>query len=658
MNKFITPAFPVVMAILLSSCMSSGKKAVNLKSPGQTSQINIRLDDQGQLLYNVDYNASTVIHDSKLGLNLEDGGYLGDSLTMVSEAPYSLDTTYAVIAGKSDSARNHFNGIRLSFKETKGKGRTFILDLRAYDDGVAFRYEVPKQDMMRSYSLIEEKTHFSVDTALTAWPIQFNSFKNNYEEHYLPVKVGEITKETLVGEPFVFTGSNFTAAITEAELAHYAGMYLHRSENDSASLSVVLPPNPEHPSVKVYSLSGLKTPWRVVMFSPDEVGLIASNLILNLNEPDAIKDPSWIRPGKVAWDWWNGEVVKGKGFKGKMDNRTMEYFIDFASEAGLRYMLIDAGWYGNYRDPNSDITTCIPEINMEQLVAYGLKRNVDIMVWVHWKSLERQLNDALTLYQEWGVKGIKVDYMDSDAQPMVDYYHKVVEAAADHKLLVDFHGAYKPTGLRRTYPNLMTREGVMGMEYLKWSSKADPEHNVTIPFTRMLAGPMDYTPGGFNQVVRSEFDSASVEPKTLGTRCQQLAMYVVYESPLQMVSDHPAAYKGQKGFEFIKMVPTTWDQTIGVDGKISDYIIVARRKGADWYVGGMTDWTPRTLTFKTSFLEQGKAFHAVIFKDADDSDIHPKDLVQEEKTVNGGDEMTFSLAPGGGFAIQFTPVKE
>ncbi len=649
-------AVSLLLATLVLSCTRQGIKTFDIQSPGKSTSINVTLDGKGQLTYRVNYSHSKVIRDSKLGLRLADGGYLGDSLVVVESEPYDEDETYPIVAGKSNSAHNHFNGMHIKMREKKPTHRVFILDLRAYDDGAAFRYIVPNQNHLDNYSLVKEETHFTVDTSLMSWPIRFKSFSNNYEEHYLPVKVGEIRRESLVGVPFVFReDGKFAAAITEAGLEHYAGMYLHESDDDPSALSVILPPNPDFPGTPVHADSLLLTPWRVIMVAPNEAGLIASNLILNLNDPLALSDTSWIKPGRVAWDWWSGQVVKGKGFEGKMDDRTMEYFIDFASESGFEYMLIDAGWYGDHRDPSSDVTITIPAIHMEHLVDYASKRHVGILLWVNWKSLDNQLEKALSLYQEWGIKGIKIDYMDADNQPMVDYYHRVVKAAARHHLMVDFHGAYKPTGLRRTYPNLMTREGILGLEYLKWSSKADPEHNVTIPFTRMLAGPMDYTPGGFNQVPLARFDSVRIEPKALGTRCHQLAMYVVYESPLQMVSDHPAAYRGQKGFEFIRMVPASWDETYPVDGKISDFIILARRKGDVWYAGGMSDWTPRTLSFETGFLKSGTLYHATIFRDADDSDVNPKDLVVEEKDIQSGEKMTFRLAPGGGFAIRFTP---
>ncbi len=653
MKKFITPAFAGFALLMIASCDRPEGKTYSISSPAEKTGITVRLDPAGQLFYRAEYGSTVVISDSKLGLDMAEGGYLGDSLEVVYATPYSADVSYPVIAGKSDSARDHYNGLRIGLLETRETGRSFVLDMRAYDDGIAFRYNVPVQDNLSDYSLTGEKTYFAIDTALMAWPVHLKSFSNNYEEHYLPVKVGQAGTGSLTGVPFVFKDDGkFAAAVTEAALVHYAGMYLHVSEDPSA-LSTILPPNPGHPGLAVSASSGITTPWRVVMMAPDEVSLINSNLIMNLNEPCKIEDPSWIKPGRVAWDWWNGEIVRGKGFTGAMDNRTMEYFIDFASESGLEYMLIDAGWYGKYRDPSSDITTTIPGISIEHLAQYGKERNVGVLVWVNWKSLDYQLEDALTLYEKWGLKGIKVDYMDADNQEIVDYYHRVVEAAARHHLMVDFHGAYKPTGLRRTWPNLITREGVLGLEQLKWSSKADPEHNVTIPFTRMLAGPMDYTPGGFNQVVRAGFDSVRIEPKTLGTRCHQLAMYVIFESPLQMVSDHPAAYRGQKGFEFITSVPASWDETWPVEGKISDFIVLARRKGVDWFAGGMTDWTPRTLSFNTDFLMKDITYHATIFRDADDSDINPKELIVEEKEIRAGDKMTFKLAPGGGFAIKF-----
>jgi alpha-glucosidase len=380
--------------------------------------------------------------------------------------------------------------------------------------------------------------------------------------------------------------------------------------------------------------------------------LIESTLITNLNA-DPQGDTSWIKPGKSAWDWWSGPLAQGIDKPG-MNNATMQYYIDFAAKMGLQYMLIDDGWYlgsggaGDVRE-GADITKTIAEIDLPGLVKYAAARKIGIFLWVHWKPISKRMDEALAFYERASVKGIKVDFMDRDDQEMVEFYHRLLQKTGEHKLLLDLHGAYRPTGLVRTYPHYITQEGVMGAEYNKWSRRVTATHNVTLPYTRMLLGPMDYTPGGFRNRTPETFEIRNSGPTVMTTRGQALAMFVVYESPFACVSDSPESYDGQAGAEFLKIVPTTWDETRFIAGNIGEYIVLARRHGNDWYVGAMTNESSRTLEVPLDFLGEG-AYTATIWTDG----AGPTALKKETRALDPkGTALPLSLAPGGGAVVYF-----
>jgi alpha-glucosidase len=375
--------------------------------------------------------------------------------------------------------------------------------------------------------------------------------------------------------------------------------------------------------------------------------LITNSLVYLLAAPSRIDDPSWIKPGKVAWDWWNANNLFGVNFKAGINTQTYKHYIDFAAENGLSYIILDEGWYklGNLFD-------VVPEIDVAELVAYGKQKNVGIILWVIWKTLDDQLKPALDQFAQWGVKGIKVDFMQRDDQPIMNYYERVAHEAAQRNLLVDFHGGIRPVLLTRTWPNLITTEGVRGNEWNKWSTHVSPEHDATLPFTRMLLGPMDYTPGATLNASRGGFAYNHFRPSSQGTRCHQLALYVVFESPLQMLADSPSHYEGEPAMmDFLRTVPTEWDETKVLDAKIADYVLVARRRGAEWYVGAITDWSPRELELDLSFLPEGK-FHLEIWEDGINASHSPHDFKKSEQSVTRATRLKLLLAEGGGWAAR------
>ncbi len=412
--------------------------------------------------------------------------------------------------------------------------------------------------------------------------------------------------------------------------------------------------------IAVQADAPVTTPWRVLMIGDEPGRLVESNIILNLNPPSKIADTSWIKAGKSAWDWWSGEAAPSVSFKTGMNTATMKHYIDFASASGFPYMLIDAGWaMADRNGPQdysalADITKVTPEIDMPELLRYAKEKNVRIWLWSHWTSVDKYMNEAFPLFEKWGVAGVKIDFMNRDDQEMVRWYRHVVELAAQHHLMIDYHGAFKPDGLRRTYPNLITREGVMGKEYLKWSARTTPVHNTTLPFTRMLAGPLDYTPGAFGNGNRENFMPRDKEPMGLGTRAHELALYVVLESPLMMVSDYPEHYAGQHDFEFIKQVPVTWDEVRVLNGRPMENITVARRSGKDWYVASITNWDARSVKVPLDFLGEGK-YTAEIYADAPDAGTNATHTTFTKQTVDRSTVLDVKMVSGGGNAIWIHP---
>jgi alpha-glucosidase len=479
----------------------------------------------------------------------------------------------------------------------------------------------------------------------------------NYEGDYPKTNLSSIgsigNPNDLIAMPLVMkAGRSAYVCLSEAAITDYPGMYLIKAGSNSFKSRLV--PNPNDNSVSAAGKTPFVTPWRMFMISNKPGGLVESNLVMNLNEPQAI-DGSWIKPGKSLWDWWSGSTGFDANFGWGMNEKTFKYYIDFAAENNIQYVTIDAGWYGTV-DPNNmsaraNITQSIPEINIEGLTAYANSKGVGIIVWMMWNHLNDQMDEALNYYGRIGIKGIKTDFMNREDQQMVDFYHRVLKKAADNRLLVNFHGAYKPDGLNRTYPNLITREAVLGAEYSKWDKNyPNPTYNVTIPFTRMLLGAMDYTPGGMRNTAPNDATVNYNLPIARGTRVHQLASLVVFESPLQTLSESPEVYKNSTDFAFIKQCPASWDVTKVLAGSIGEYIVIARKSGNNWYVGAMTNSEPRDLEINFNFLGAG-TYTAEVYSDAADVDRNPSSAQISRESITKSDEVTIHLAPGGGLAI-------
>jgi alpha-glucosidase len=629
-------------------------------SPDGRTEIRIS-DESGQANFALKFKGETLLAPSPLGLVLDKGGSLSRGLKIVGTSTRTVDQTYDLVVGKTRSVRERFAETTVEFLETGGMQRRLKVIARAYDDGVAFRYVLPDQPNLAGVAIRDEVTRFDFAPPSLGddrcWALNLGRFGTSHEGEYDPIQAKSFRASALYELPVVCQTPKAAFAIAEADLKNYAGLYLTGRGDGGLGLDTKLSPRLDDTSKAVLTRIGTDTvsPWRVVMVGDTPGDLVSSNLMTSLNPPTALTDTSWIKPGKAAWDWWNGS--KADGVEG-MNDATMKRFIDFAATNKLDYMLIDDGWYVGSGHapkvlPGTDVTRPIPEIKIQDLIAYGRDKGVGIMVWVHWKALDAQMDEALATYEKWGVKGIKVDFMDRDDQQMVDYYHRLLTKAGEHHLMVDLHGAYAPRGLTRTYPHYVTQEGVLGAEYNKWSRRITATHNVTLPFTRMLLGPMDYTPGGFRNVAPKDFQNQFILPTVQTTRGQALAMYVVYDSPLSMVSDSPLTYAASPaGLDFISAVPTSWDETRVLSGEIGQSIVIARRKGSEWWVGAMTSETGRTVKVPLVFLGAG-TFSAEIREDG----AEPTALKTRTQAVTGKSALTLTLAPSGGGVVRLTPAQ-
>ncbi len=617
--------------------------------------------DTSGISFSVWFDNIRVLKDCPFQLIFKGMPSFGRQLKVSGSGITVIDETWERVWGKRRQVRNNCTEMELKFTETGDRNRQINLIFRAYNDGIAFRYEIPQQEAISEFSIARENSLFRFTGDHRIWATHWNDFHTSQEHEFIEGHLSDLKMDDILGTPLlVQADTNIWVSLLEANLTDWAGMCLAAGPEQYA-VTTRLSPLPDEPDVVVKSSAPGHSPWRVIMLGDHPGKFIESDIIHNLNEPCALEDVSWIKPGKSAWDWWwNDGYAPDKGRKLGPDTESHKYFIDFASEMGWPYQLVDWYWYGPpftsmetfEPNPESDITRYTDACNVPEIVKYAASKGVKTILWLEWHHVNKQMDEAFALYEKWGVAGVKIDFMDRNDQEMVNFYHRVVKKAAEHHLLVDFHGAYMPTGIERTWPNFITREGVLGNEYNKWSDRITPDHCLTIPFTRMLGGHMDFTPGGFVHGNRETFRVAQQAglPYTMvrGTRCFQLAMFVVYESALQVICDSPYNYrKSPDGLDFLKMVPTTWDETKVITGQVGDFIAVARRSGEEWYIGIMTDRTPRNLEISLDFLDEGR-YHAVIWSDTPESEQYPERLIKSEIILTNKDKHEAKLVSGGG----------
>lgn len=622
-----------------------------VKSPDLGIEAKIEIGPKIQ--YGVYFQGKPIILDSEISFNFLQAPPLGTDMEVLKSSTTEINETWTPVLKRKSSVVNHCNELTIELKERKFPHRIINLIFRAYNDGVAFRTEFVGADNNHDYAITDERTTFNFTADHNCWAANHGTYRSSQENEYFKRKLSDLTDQMVIGLPMTVEISDHCyAAITEANIDDYAGMYLkpgHAATGFSVRSQLSpLPKDPEN-GVKVKFRIPHTTPWRVIMLGDSPGKLVESEIVVNLNEPCAIADPSWIKPGISAWDhWWSGEV--------QMDNETIKKYIDLASEMGWPYQLIDWQWYGKFNSPDADITKVAPQLDMPGILAYAKSKNVKCWLWLYNSDVDRSDWDrACATYESWGIAGVKIDFMDSDDQLMVNWYRRIVKTAAAHHLMVDFHGAFKPDGFRRTYPNLVTREGVMGNEYNKWSLRVTPEHLTTLPFTRMLAGPMDFTPGGFLNRTPEKFRNGT-PAQVMGTRALQLAEFVVFDSPFTVACDAPENYEGQEGSDFLKKVKTQWDETKVLNGQIGEYITMARRSGNEWFIGSMTNSDARALNIKLDFLGSGK-YTLVAFEDTPESAVDAEKVVRVTKTVQKGDVLNLKMVSGGGYVAWLEPAK-
>lgn len=644
----------VFLAGLLSFAGDAmSQTSYTVQSPDK--RIEIRVTATDHIGYDVLFNGKVLLQDSRISIDI-DHNKLGVNPKVTGSKQRSVNQVLEpVVRQKFAKIRENYNELRLDMDGH------YAIVFRAYNEGAAYRIETSlPQHEVHVYS---EEAAFNFGGDRTVFYPQEESFFSHNERKYLPQAMSNIAPSAIASLPAVVdAGDGVKVAIAESDLEEYPGMWLRGTSGNG--LAATFPPYPLKEQLErdrdfkvvesadyIAVTSGTRTfPWRVLGIVEKDGDLITNQLVWLLEKPSQVQDTSWIRPGKVAWDWWNANNVYGVDFKSGVNTETYKYYIDFAAKYGIPYIILDEGWYklGN-------VLEVVPEINMEELSRYAKQRNVGIILWVVWKTLDDQLEPALDQFAKWGVKGIKVDFMQRSDQLLINYYHKVSHETAKRKMLVDFHGDQKPSVMTRTWPNLISTEGVRGLEWSKWSAETDPPHTVTLPFTRMFLGPMDFTPGAMLNAQKVSFHPVFDRPMSLGTRCHQLAMYVVYESPLQMLSDSPSNYlREPEIMEFLGPVPSEWDDTKALDGRIGEYVVVARQHGHDWYVGAMTNWTPRELNLDLSFLPDGN-FSMEAYQDGINADRYGSDYRQVKSQVTKSTKLTLKLAPGGGWAARIHP---
>ncbi len=642
-----------LLAIILLFTLSSVENANEYKLFSPDKKLELRVVVGITVSYSISMQGSDLILPSNISMKINDGLILGaDPVVKNSKESVINQTLTPLIRQKYASIIDNCNELTLNFENN------YSIIFRVYNDGIAYRF---KTNFEKELTVFSEQAEFNFGKDYKIYFPEEVSFHSHSEREYLNLPISQITSKRFCSLPVLVDFDNgLKAAISEADLEDYAGMYLTGSDLNPKQLNGLFPKFSLRDSVKgdrnlfvaqradyIAKTSGKRNfPWRVIVVSQKDGDLIESTMIYKLAKPaDKNSDFSWVKPGKVAWDWWNANNIYGVDFRAGINTATYKYYIDFASKYGIEYIILDEGWYklGN-------LLQVAPGMDIDEIVSYGKKKNVGVILWMSWLTLNDQLEEAMNQFVKWGAAGIKVDFMQRDDQWMVNYYYKIAREAAKRKLMVDFHGAYKPTGLYRTFPNVVTSEGVRGLEQSKWGDWANPLMAVTIPFIRMFAGPVDYTPGAMINANKINFKPIFTQPMSQGTRCQQLAMYVVYESPLQMLSDLPTNYyREPECMEFLSAVPVQWDDTKILDAKVAEYVLAARKNNGNWFIGAITNWSPRDLTIDFSFLPEGE-FKLELWRDGINADRNANDYKKISQTVDKNSKLTVHLAPGGGLA--------
>ena len=673
MRRLIT-----TLAVMLTVfCASAAPKSYDLKSPDGRLKVSIEAGEG--VKYSLEHDGDLLLTNSNIGMFTTDGVVFGGVQPVVKATRRSVSETIPTVIYKKAQVENVFNELTLKFKN-------FSVVFRAYDDGMAYRFV---SYLKGQYQIEQEMADFGFPEDWNVWSAYvcqhtetlnsqfYNSFENTYAYHPL----SQWNKGRLAFLPLMVDAPHGKKiVIAESDVTDYPGMYLYNGRSETR-LNARFAPYPKdvkqgghnNLQMEVQSTESFiaqfegpqEFPWRIIAVSENDVQMADNDMVYRLADPaDSQTDWSWVKPGKVAWDWWNAWNIYGVDFDSGINNQTYKYYIDFASANGIEYVILDEGWSVN---GEADLFKVVPEIDLEMLVKYASERNVGLILWAGYWAFDRDMEEVCRHYSQMGIKGFKIDFMDRDDQYMTSFHTRAAQTAAKYRMLVDFHGTYKPVGLHRTYPNVINYEGVHGLEQMKWSAPEVDQvtYDVTVPFIRMMAGPMDYTQGAMRNAARGSYRPVNDEPMSQGTRCRQLAEYVVFDSPLNMLCDSPSNYMAeQECLDFISSVPTVWDETCGLDGKVGEYIIIARRSGDIWYVGGMTDWSARTLNIPLDFLADGD-YEIEIYLDGANAHRAGRDYrkmilgfkvadgrIYSNSTILSDGSLSAQMAPGGGFVAE------
>jgi len=649
---------PVLILFISSLVHAQKSKSFNITSPD--GNIQLKVGAGSKLQWSVTHQSQAIIAPSSISLKLQSGEVLGDNAQITSSKNEKVNNKIAALNYKKDTVEDNYTQLTLNCNGDYG------VIFRAYNDGVAYRFFTKKKD---SIIIQSEEADFNFTDDEYAYipysnqPHNHDKYECSFENTYQHIKLSQFVKDTVAFAPvLVELANNKKAVITEADLEDYPGMFLTNGKiltglSGDFAPYVLEDKQGGHNNLQAYvtkradyiaRTNGTRSfPWRVVVISTSDKDLLNNDMVYRLASPSRVEDVSWIMPGKVAWDWWSDWNISHVDFKAGINTQTYKYYIDFAAANHIEYILLDEGWANSL-----DIMQIVPEVNLQEIIDYGKQKNVGVWLWGGWLPLDKKIDEALGKYSKMGIKGFKIDFMDRDDQKMVQFYYRMAKKAAEYYLMIDYHGAYKPTGLQRTFPNILNIEAVHGMEQLKWSNPDMPQFDVSIPFIRMIAGPMDYTPGAMRNGTKETFRPINAMPMSQGTRCHQLAMYVMYEAPFEMLSDNPTTYmREQECLNFMSNVPTTFDKTVELDGKVSEYAAIARRKGDSWYVGAMSNWNARDITIDLSFLKDGN-YEAEIFQDGINADRDATDYKKEVKQVSSKDKLTVHLSNGGGWVAK------
>ncbi|WPR72996.1 glycoside hydrolase family 97 protein [Flavobacterium sp. NG2] len=660
------------MIILNATAMQGGIKKITVKSPDGKTQTEVSIGKN--ISYTITQDGVQVLAPSQLAMTLSDGITWGLDSEILKSTTKSVNAIIDAPFYKTKKVKDHYNQLSILFKGN------WSLEFRVYDDGVAYRFTTTKKG---KYNVVSELAEYKfTNDANATVPYVYSAgdtehqLSQSFENTYTRLKISELDKERLMFLPLsVEAPKGKRITITESDLRNYPGMYFKTNEVKNTMTAFFAPLRndiEEHSGYNnlqvivksrhdyIATVENERSfPWRAAIVTRNDVDLANTTMTYKLAAENEIGNTDWIKPGKVAWDWWNNWNLDGVDFKAGINNQTYKYYIDFASKNGIEYVILDEGWSVN---KVYDLMQVVPEIDLEELIAYAKERNVGIILWAGYYAFDKDMEKVCKHYSEMGVKGFKVDFMNGDDQELVYFNERAAKMCAKYKLLTDLHGTYKPAGLQRTYPNILNFEGVHGLEQMKWQPQTCDQvtYDVTLPYIRMISGPVDYTQGAMNNavkalntitnVVETQYYPNFSKPMSQGTRCHQLAEYVIFLSPLNMLCDAPTNYeKNPVSTEFIASIPTTWDESKTIDGKMGEYIVTARRKGDTWYIGGLNNWDAREITIDIKAIT-GKTGTATIFKDGLNSDMNGVDFTKKTEEVNG--ELTIRMAPGGGFVVK------